>query len=43
MIVVLCFNMVGDSLRDALDPKLRGTLARRGKRTKRAGAARAAG
>ena len=23
MIVVLCFNMVGDSLRDALDPKLR--------------------
>lgn len=29
MIVVLCFNMVGDALRDALDPKLRGTLGRK--------------
>lgn len=28
IIVVLCFNMVGDALRDALDPKLRGTLGR---------------
>jgi ABC-type dipeptide/oligopeptide/nickel transport system permease subunit len=26
MIVVFAFNMVGDGLRDALDPKLRGTL-----------------
>lgn len=26
MIVVLCFNIVGDALRDALDPKLRGVL-----------------
>lgn len=26
MIVVLCFNIVGDALRDALDPKLRGAL-----------------
>ena len=26
IIVVLCFNMCGDALRDALDPKLRGTL-----------------
>ena len=26
MLVVLSFNMVGDGLRDALDPKLRGTL-----------------
>ena len=26
MIVVLCFNMIGDALRDAMDPKLRGTL-----------------
>lgn len=31
MIVVLCFNMVGDALRDALDPKLRGTLGKRRK------------
>lgn len=29
MIVVLCFNMVGDALRDAMDPKLRGTLGKR--------------
>jgi peptide/nickel transport system permease protein/oligopeptide transport system permease protein len=26
MLVVLSFNMIGDGLRDALDPKLRGTL-----------------
>ena len=26
MLVVFAFNMVGDGLRDALDPKLRGTL-----------------
>jgi ABC-type dipeptide/oligopeptide/nickel transport system permease subunit len=26
MIVVFAFNMVGDGLRDALDPRLRGTL-----------------
>jgi peptide/nickel transport system permease protein len=26
LIVVLCFNIVGDALRDALDPKLRGAL-----------------
>jgi peptide/nickel transport system permease protein len=26
MIVVFAFNMVGDGLRDALDPKLRGTM-----------------
>lgn len=43
MIVVLCFNMVGDALRDALDPKLRGTLAKRGKRAKRGRAVRAEG
>ena len=43
MIVVLCFNMVGDALRDALDPKLRGTLARRRKRSKRVRPARAGG
>lgn len=29
MITVLCFNIVGDALRDALDPKLRGTLGKR--------------
>ena len=28
VLVVLCFNMVGDALRDALDPKLRGTLGK---------------
>lgn len=33
--MVLCFNMCGDALRDALDPKLRGTLGS-GKKTKRA-------
>lgn len=27
--IVLCCNMVGDALRDALDPKLRGTLGKR--------------
>lgn len=32
IIVVLCFNMVGDALRDALDPKLRGTLGKGKKR-----------
>ncbi len=32
MVVVLCFNMVGDALRDALDPKLRGTLGKRKKK-----------
>jgi len=26
MIVVLAFNLVGDGLRDALDPRLRGTI-----------------
>ena len=26
MLVVIAFNMVGDGLRDALDPRLRGTL-----------------
>ena len=31
MIVVLCFNMIGDALRDAMDPKLRGTLGKRKK------------
>lgn len=25
-LIVLCFNMVGDAVRDALDPRLRGTL-----------------
>lgn len=29
MILVLCFNMVGDAFRDALDPKLRGTLGKK--------------
>lgn len=35
MIVVLCFNMVGDALRDALDPKLRGTLRKKKERKAR--------
>jgi peptide/nickel transport system permease protein len=26
VVIVLCFNMVGDALRDALDPRLRGAL-----------------
>jgi len=26
MLVVLAFNIVGDGLRDALDPRLRGTI-----------------
>ena len=26
LLIVLCFNMVGDAVRDALDPRLRGTL-----------------
>jgi ABC-type dipeptide/oligopeptide/nickel transport system permease subunit len=26
MLVVFAFNMLGDGLRDALDPRLRGTL-----------------
>ncbi len=34
MIVVLCFNMVGDALRDAMDPKLRGTLGKKVKHNK---------
>lgn len=34
MIVVLCFNIIGDALRDALDPKLRGTLGN-AKKTRR--------
>ena len=34
MITVLCFNMVGDALRDAMDPKLRGTLGGRKKKVK---------
>ena len=33
-ITVLCFNMVGDALRDAMDPKLRGTLGSRKKKAK---------
>lgn len=36
MIVVLCFNMCGDALRDALDPKLRGTLGTGSKKRRRA-------
>lgn len=36
IIVVLCFNMCGDALRDALDPKLRGTLGQK-KHTKKKG------
>ena len=36
MIVVLCFNMVGDALRDAMDPKLRGTLGKKKKKKARA-------
>lgn len=36
MIVVLCFNMVGDALRDAMDPKLRGTLGKKKKTAKKA-------
>ena len=32
MIVVLCFSMVGDALRDALDPKLRGTMGKMNKK-----------
>lgn len=32
VLVVLCFNMVGDALRDALDPKLRGTLGKGARR-----------
>ena len=35
IIVVLCFNMVGDALRDALDPKLRGTLGKARKATRK--------
>ena len=35
MITVLCFNMVGDALRDAMDPKLRGTLGKKGKGKKK--------
>ena len=31
MIVVLCFNIIGDALRDAMDPKLRGTLGKKKK------------
>lgn len=34
ILVVLCFNMVGDALRDALDPKLRGTLGKGRKKHK---------
>lgn len=26
MILVLCFSIIGDAVRDALDPKLRGTI-----------------
>ena len=36
MIVVLCFNMVGDALRDAMDPKPRGTLGKKKKKKVRA-------
>lgn len=35
MVVVLCFNMVGDALRDAMDPKLRGTLGKKKKQIKK--------
>lgn len=35
MVVVLCFNMVGDALRDAMDPKLRGTLGKKKKVVKK--------
>lgn len=35
MVVVLCFNIVGDALRDALDPKLRGTLGKRKLKTRK--------
>ncbi len=31
MVVVLCCNIVGDALRDAMDPKLRGTLGKKKK------------
>jgi ABC-type dipeptide/oligopeptide/nickel transport system permease subunit len=31
MLVVFGFNMAGDGLRDALDPRLRGTLGEGGK------------
>lgn len=34
MVAVLCFNMVGDALRDAMDPKLRGTLGKKKKAKK---------
>lgn len=34
MVVVLCANFVGDAVRDAMDPKLRGTLAKAGKKHK---------
>lgn len=42
MITVLCFNMVGDALRDAMDPKLRGTLGRKKKKGKGARTAQVA-
>lgn len=35
VLVVLCFNMCGDALRDALDPKLRGTLGNGAKRRRK--------
>ena len=35
MVVVLCFNMVGDALRDAMDPKLRGTLGKKKKQIRK--------
>lgn len=34
MIVVLCANFVGDAVRDAMDPKLRGTLVKAGNKRK---------
>ncbi len=34
MITVLCCNIIGDALRDAMDPKLRGTLGKKKKKAK---------
>lgn len=36
ILVVLCANMVGDAVRDALDPKLRGTLGKGSRKHRRA-------
>jgi peptide/nickel transport system permease protein len=37
MLTVLCFNMVGDAVRDATDPKLKGTFTSFKKRKKKSG------